>query len=78
MHSNTLHASAPNHSDSWRRNMITAFNSRSNGPVKGAPPGAQPRYARIEVVPDDDILRSGMRRLDPAGNDVVTQGDVNF
>ena len=78
MHSNTLHASAPNHSDQWRRNMITAFNSRFNNPVAGSPAGAQPHYSPIEVVPDDSILRVGLRRLDPTNNNIVTQSDVKF
>jgi hypothetical protein len=48
MHSNTLHSSAPNNSAAWRRNVITAYNSRFNGPVPNPPvPGAQPEYSPI-------------------------------
>ena len=57
--------------------MITAFNSRHNQPVEGAAVG-QPHYSPIEVVPDDSILRVGLRRLDAAYNDVQTQGDLKF
>lgn len=78
MHSNTLHASAPNHSDHWRRNMITAFNSRFNNPVEGSPAGAQPHYNPIDVVPDDSIVCVGVHRLDTARNDLVTQGDLKI
>jgi hypothetical protein len=33
MHSNTLHASSPNLSDMWRRNIIIAYNSKHNAPL---------------------------------------------
>ena len=77
MHSNTLHASAPNVSDDWRRNMIIAYNSKDNEPLPGAPPG-QPPYRAIDVVPDESILRCGVRQLDAVVNDVVTQSELKF
>ena len=51
MHSNTLHASSPNLSDAWRRNIIVAYNSKHNEPLPGAPEG-QPQFNKIDVVPD--------------------------
>jgi ectoine hydroxylase-related dioxygenase (phytanoyl-CoA dioxygenase family) len=68
MHSNTLHASAPNNSAVWRRNIITAYNSKENGPLPGSPVG-QPQFNAIKVVPDTAIIDtsvSGVRGLDKA------------
>ena len=77
MHSNTLHSSAPNNSAAWRRNMITAYNSKYNAPMSWAPAG-QPGYTPISLVPDDGILRTGLRKLDPRGNEMCSQGDLKF
>ena len=58
MHSNTLHASSPNLSEKWRRNIIVAYNSRHNEPLKGSPEG-QPPFNAIDVVPDENIVATG-------------------
>jgi ectoine hydroxylase-related dioxygenase (phytanoyl-CoA dioxygenase family) len=72
MHSNTLHASAPNESNLWRRNMIVAYNSKENSPLPDSPAG-QPPYNAIKVVPDEEILRSGVRKLDGVKNNFLGQ-----
>ena len=59
MHSNTLHASAPNKSDLWRRNIIIAYNAKGNGPLPGSKDG-QPHYNPIDVVEDESILKTGV------------------
>jgi hypothetical protein len=43
-HSNLLHASVPNLSDDWRRNVIVAFNSKDNGPLTPQDASVQPEY----------------------------------
>ena len=62
MHSNTLHASAPNLSPSWRRNIIFAYNSIENGPLAGSPKG-QPAYNAIDVVDESTITSTGVQGL---------------
>ena len=72
MHSNTLHASSPNLSEHWRRNIIVAYNSKHNAPVPGAPEG-QPPYNTLHPVADSNILEVGVRGLDPAQNKMLQQ-----
>jgi ectoine hydroxylase-related dioxygenase (phytanoyl-CoA dioxygenase family) len=72
MHSNTLHASSPNLSDSWRRNIIIAYNSRHNAPIDGSPEG-QPPYNELSPVPDSAIVSVGVHGLDPAKNKMLQQ-----
>ena len=93
MHSNTLHASSPNLSDDWRRNIIIAvrdnlvtaspcplsplgaraqYNSRHNEPLPGAPEG-QPHYNKVDVVPDTNILKVGVKGIDPTKNKMLAQ-----
>jgi hypothetical protein len=71
MHSNTLHASAPNLSDKWRRNIIVAYNSIENGPLGGSPAG-QPQYNKIKVVDESTITATGAKGLS-AENDFLGQ-----
>jgi len=93
MHSNTLHASSPNLSDDWRRNIIiavrdnlitvspsftpltpvrTQYNSRHNEPLPGAPEG-QPHYNKVDVVPDTNILKVGVKGIDVTKNKMLAQ-----
>jgi hypothetical protein len=67
MHSNTLHASAPNLSDKWRRNVIIAYNSIENGPLEGSPKG-QPAYNPIEIVDESAITAGGAKGLSEAND----------
>jgi len=58
LHSNTLHTSNPNNSPRWRRALLVAFNTRDND----ADPGTiSPQYNPIRPVPDDSILKMGVR-----------------
>ena len=72
-HSNLLHASAPNLSDKWRRNLIVAFNSRGNEPLAHIKPTIQPDYRPIDIVGDDALLRTGCTPLDPTREDFLEQ-----
>ena len=71
-HSNLLHCSMPNLSDDWRRNLIIAFNSRSNSPLDVSVP-IQPQYNPIKVLPDDAILKKGCQPLDRSRADFLGQ-----
>jgi len=58
LHSNTLHTSNPNNSPRWRRALLVAFNTRDND----ADPGTiSPQYHPIQPVPDDAIIKMGVR-----------------
>jgi len=70
MHSNTLHASSPNLSEAWRRNIIVAYNSRHNAPLEGSPDG-QPPFNAIDVVGDENIMKIGVRGLIPSLNKML-------
>ncbi len=52
-HSNTLHTSAPNRSDSDRHLLLVAYNARSNDPYLEH---HHPGYHPIEVLTDSEIL----------------------
>jgi ectoine hydroxylase len=52
-HSNTLHTSAPNHSDTDRHLLLIAFNTRANNPYKAH---HHPSYTPMDVLPDSEIL----------------------
>ena len=57
-HSNVLHASSPNLSENWRRNVVIVYNSRENQPLPIDPP-VQPNYNPIGVVADTALLEKG-------------------
>eukprot|EP01065_Artemidia_motanka_P047028 TRINITY_DN7267_c1_g1_i2.p2 TRINITY_DN7267_c1_g1~~TRINITY_DN7267_c1_g1_i2.p2 ORF type:complete len:230 (+),score=78.60 TRINITY_DN7267_c1_g1_i2:226-915(+) len=63
MHSCTLHTSAANLSDHWRRNVAVAYNSRYNEPLNVPGSIGQPMYSRIAVLPDSDVKGRGVRTL---------------
>ena len=52
-HSNTLHTSAPNRSDSDRHLLLVAYNARANDPYLEH---HHPRYHPIDVLADSEIL----------------------
>ena len=52
-HSNTLHTSAPNHSDTDRHLLLVAYNTKANDPYLEH---HHPRYSPITVLADSEIL----------------------
>ena len=64
-HSNLLHRSDQNKSDSPRWAMICCYNARSNDPYKAA---HHPRYTPLSVVPDAAIKRVGVKRFADSGD----------
>ena len=50
MHSNTLHASAPNKSEDWRRNIIVAYNAKGGPRPAAAHPMDDP-YCSCKLTP---------------------------
>lgn len=63
-HSNTLHASGPNHSDNSRWAMICCYNAASNDPYKES---HHPGYTRLEKVDDAEVLRVGRDEASRSG-----------
>ncbi len=59
-HANLLHRSDMNNSDHPRCSMISTFNLVSNKPFKEQHESC---YTPIEIVPDDLILRSGLKGI---------------
>ncbi len=59
-HANLLHRSDQNRSDQPRWSMICCFNSRLNDPYKES---HHPRYTPLDVLPDDAIMKIGVRRF---------------
>ncbi|MEO0445964.1 MAG: phytanoyl-CoA dioxygenase family protein [Verrucomicrobiota bacterium] len=53
-HANTLHSSAPNHSDHSRWSLICCYNAASNNPYKNS---HHPSYTKLHKVDDDEVLR---------------------
>ena len=47
-----------------------AYNSRHNEPLPGAPEG-QPKYNQINVVPDSNIVKVGVKGIDPSKNKML-------
>ena len=70
-HSNLLHASSPNLSETWRRNVVMVYNSKKNAPLPIDPP-VQPAYNPIDVVPDGALLARGCVPLSDS-NDFMGQ-----
>ena len=69
-HSNTLHTSAPNRSQTHRNLLLVAFNTRANNPYREH---HHPRYTPIDVLDDSAILEradhhdgESRRFLDPS------------
>jgi hypothetical protein len=60
-HSNTLHASGPNHSENSRWAMICCYNAASNDPYKES---HHPGYTPLSKVDDGEILRVGKSGAD--------------
>jgi ectoine hydroxylase len=52
-HSNTLHTSAPNQSDTDRHLLLVAYNTKKNDPYIEH---HHPRYTPIDVLPDSEII----------------------
>lgn len=59
-HSNTLHRSAPNHSDGAREIVLCCYNRADNDPFFEH---HHPRYTPLDIV-DDGALRDGGLRMD--------------
>lgn len=64
-HSNTLHRSDQNKSDSSRWSMICCYNARSNNPYKES---HHPCYTPLQVVDDAAIKQVGIRRFAESGD----------
>jgi ectoine hydroxylase len=64
-HSNLLHRSDQNTSDNPRWSMICCYNAKSNDPYKDS---HHPRYTSLNVVPDDAIVKVGVKRFADSGN----------
>jgi len=64
-HSNLLHRSDQNRSDHPRWAMICCYNTRANDPYKES---HHPRYTPLAVVPDDVIMRVGVKRFTESGD----------
>ncbi len=74
-HSNTLHTSAPNHSDTDRHLLLVAYNTRANDPYLDH---HHPRYRPIALLADSEILARADRHdgearvfLNPAADETV-------
>ena len=52
--------------------MRTQYNSRHNEPLPGAPEG-QPHYNKVDVVPDTNILKVGVKGIDVTKNKMLAQ-----
>lgn len=74
-HSNLLHCSRPNTSSRWRRNVIVAYNSKSNEPIENSIAG-QPPYTKIDIVPDGVVKAEGCKFLDPNRKDFMEPQDT--
>jgi ectoine hydroxylase len=64
-HSNLLHRSDQNKSDSPRWSMICCYNAARNDPYKES---HHPRYTPLKVVPDSAIKEVGVRRFADSGD----------
>jgi hypothetical protein len=64
-HSNLLHRSDQNKSDSPRWSMICCYNAARNDPYKDS---HHPRYTPLKVVPDSAIKEVGVRRFADSGD----------
>lgn len=60
-HSNTLHCSAPNESDTPRWLLICCYNAASNNPTKEH---HHPQYTKLHKVPDRAVREYGAKALD--------------
>lgn len=56
-HGNTLHCSAPNHSDHSRWSLICCYNAAANNPFKES---HHPSYTKLHKVEDTEVLRVGL------------------
>jgi ectoine hydroxylase len=77
-HSNTLHTSAPNQSETDRHLLLIAFNARANDPFQNH---HHPRYTPMHVLPDTEIVARADRHdgenrvfLDPS----TDKSDASF
>lgn len=77
-HSNTLHRSDENRSDTSRWSLICCYNAARNDPYKES---HHPRYTPLKKVPDSAVLETGARTTSPASasfmapeSDRTTQG----
>ncbi|MHB1699373.1 MAG: phytanoyl-CoA dioxygenase family protein [Acidobacteriaceae bacterium] len=59
-HANLLHRSDQNHSENPRWSMICCYNAASNDPYKES---HHPRYTPLVKLPDEEILKAGMKRF---------------
>ena len=64
-HSNLLHRSDSNRSDSPRWSLISAYNLITNIPYKGDNTSS---YTPIEAVPDDSILKGKAKGISEEAN----------
>ena len=56
--------------------MRTQYNSRHNEPLPGAPEG-QPHYNKLDVVPDTNILKVGVKGIDVTKNIKIVEDNKN-
>lgn len=70
-HANTLHCSAPNHSDHPRWSLICCYNAAANNPYKES---HHPSYTKLHKVDDSEVLRVGRSEF-PSG--AVSFADLN-
>lgn len=60
-HANLLHRSDQNRSDKPRWSMICCYNAARNDPYKES---HHPRYTPLRKVPDEEIVRAGLKRFE--------------
>jgi ectoine hydroxylase len=72
-HSNLLHRSDQNRSETPRWAMICCYNAASNNPYKES---HHPRYTPLHKVPDSAIREAGLRRFGDSKSDVAWLEDT--
>ncbi|WP_149495553.1 phytanoyl-CoA dioxygenase family protein [Roseiconus lacunae] len=74
-HSNLLHRSDQNRSDSPRWAMVCCYNAKSNDPYKDS---HHPRYTPLDRLEDDAIRQIGARRFTETDPDKLSSDEVGF
>lgn len=72
-HANLLHRSDQNHSENPRWSMICCYNAARNDPFKES---HHPRYTPLVKVPDNEILKAGLRRFGDSPGDEASWMDI--
>lgn len=67
-HANLLHRSDQNHSEHPRWSMICCYNAARNDPYKES---HHPRYTPLIKVPDEEIVKAGMKRFENSDPDGI-------